>query len=111
MDPEILKAYEDLTCIPEAVIKSNVYVPTTHHEATQFIQTYVGVDRVGPANTHNMDPDGLCEQALAGVNAEIPDKFAKDKPPSPPGNMSNTFILVICDDANLSCMFVCSWSR
>jgi len=84
LDPNILQAYRELTCIPNAVIKST-HVPTTHNEAVQFIQTYIGHDRVGPANTHNLDPDTICDQAVAGYDAEVPDIHAHDKPPTQPG--------------------------
>ena len=80
---EIIAAYKDLDGLPESVLK-NVIVPTNEADAASLIRTYVGVDRVGPANTHQNDPDAMFKQAMGGPDAEpafCPDAAPPSVPP------------------------------
>ena len=68
---EIVKAYSELTTLPESVLNM-VLVAQTETDAATLVRTYLGADRVGPANTHQNDPDALYTQAMAGPDAVPP---------------------------------------
>ena len=68
---EIVKAYSELTMLPEAVL-NKVLVAQTEADASTLVRTYLGADRVGPANTHQNDPDALYTQAMGGPDAVPP---------------------------------------
>lgn len=60
-----------LDTLPAGVLKQ-VVVPQNESDAATLVRTYLGEDRVGPANTHQNDPDGMFKQAMAGPNATPP---------------------------------------
>lgn len=66
--PDIVQAYEALDTLPTSVLKQ-VVVPRKAIEAAEMVRTFLGDDRVGPANTQRFDPEALYNQALAGPDA------------------------------------------
>jgi hypothetical protein len=62
---EIMAAYRDLDGLPASVLE-NVIVARTEEDAATLARTYLGEDRVGPANTHQNDPEGMFQNAMAG---------------------------------------------
>jgi hypothetical protein len=61
----------------------NVIVARTEEDAAVLARTYIGEDRVGPANTHQNDPEGMFEQAMAGPDF-IPPVPPNTTPPNVP---------------------------
>lgn len=61
----------DLDTLPPSVLKQ-VVVARNETDAATLVRTYLGEDRVGPANTHHNDPDALFNQAMAGPDATPP---------------------------------------
>lgn len=57
--------------LPGAVL-NKVLVAQSETEAATLVRTYLGADRVGPANTHHNDPDALYTQAMGGPDASPP---------------------------------------
>lgn len=70
----------ELDTLPSSVLKE-VVVARNENDAATLVRTYLGEDRVGPANTHRNDPDALFNQAMAGPDAT----------PSPPPVTPTTF--------------------
>lgn len=68
------------TSVPPALLHKAI-APRTTEDTCILAQSYLGEDRVGPANVHNNDPDALLARAVAGVDAE---------PPVPEALKSNT---------------------
>lgn len=68
---EIVKAYMELQSLPSAVLQE-VVVPQNENDAATLVRTYLGEDRVGPANTHQNDPEAVFNQAMAGPDATPP---------------------------------------
>jgi hypothetical protein len=60
-----------LETLPESVLKQ-VVVAQNEEDASSLVRAYLGADRVGPANTHQLDPDALFKQAMAGPDAAPP---------------------------------------
>ena len=67
----MVQAYTALTTLPDAVF-NKVLVAQTETDAATLVRTYLGADRVGPANTHQNDPDAFYTQAMGGPDAEPP---------------------------------------
>ena len=64
--PEIVAEYLKLDgTLPEDVM-DRVIVPRTEEDAAQLVTTYLGEDHVGPANTHNNDPNAIFADTMAG---------------------------------------------
>ena len=61
----------ELDTLPPSVLKQ-VVVARNETDAATLVRTYLGEDRVGPANTHQNDPDALFNQAMAGPDATPP---------------------------------------
>jgi hypothetical protein len=74
LDPpseDIAQAYRNLDTLPESVVATTV-VARTATDAALLVRTYLGPDRVGPANVHGNNPDALFEQAMEGPDARPP---------------------------------------
>jgi hypothetical protein len=70
--PEVLAEYELLDdSVPVAWLE-NAAVATTEEGARNLNKTYIGEDRMGPANVHNYDPSTAMARALAGPDAHPP---------------------------------------
>lgn len=65
--------------VPDAVLQKAV-VPRSPDDAVLLARKYLGEDRVGPANTHDNDPDGLLEQVVAGAHPGLGGDDATDRP-------------------------------
>jgi hypothetical protein len=67
---DLMRQYDAInnTCPP--VLLDSAVVPRTVAHATELARAYVGEDRVGPANTHNNDPDAMLRRVLAGPDAD-----------------------------------------
>lgn len=48
---------------------ANVLVARTEAEAAVLVRGYLGDDRMGPANVHEHNPDGVYAQAMEGPDA------------------------------------------
>ena len=68
---EIQRAYEQLTTLPDSIM-ANVLVARTEAEASVLLRGYLGDDRMGPANVHELNPDAMYAQAMAGPDASPP---------------------------------------
>lgn len=68
---DIVQAYMELDTLPSSVMKE-VVVARNVNDASTLVRTYLGEDRVGPANTHQNDPDALFNQAMEGPDASPP---------------------------------------
>jgi hypothetical protein len=68
---EMVQTYMDLNTLPTSVLKE-VVVARNENDAATLVRTYIGEDRVGPANTHQNDPDAMFNQAMAGPDAIPP---------------------------------------
>ena len=69
---EHIQEYQALGEAVPPVLLEKAIAPRTTDDTTLLAQNYLGEDRVGPANVHNNDPDGLVARAVAGVDAEPP---------------------------------------
>jgi hypothetical protein len=57
--------------VPSSLMRKAI-APRSVEDTETIASQYLGEDRVGPANVHNNDPDGLLQRAVAGVDAEPP---------------------------------------
>lgn len=62
--------------VPSSLLEKAI-APRTKEDATMLSRHFLGEDRVGPANVHSNDPDGMLAQAVAGtgVDPPIPDEM------------------------------------
>jgi hypothetical protein len=67
---DIIQQYEAVNNACPSVLLETAIVPRTVAHATELARAYAGEDRVGPANTHNNDPDAMLKRVLAGPDAD-----------------------------------------
>ena len=66
--------------VPPSLLEKAI-APRTKEDATMLSRHFLGEYRVGPANVHSNNPDGMLAQAVAGtgVDPPIPDEMHRRK--------------------------------
>ncbi len=76
---EVLAEYTTLGNNVPPVLLDNAVAPRTKEDAIVLTQNYLGEDRVGPANVHNIDPDNILARATATCTVD-PVDHSPDEP-------------------------------